>query len=385
MKTQATMPDRLRIGLILNPVAGIGGPAALKGSDGVETVQRAQALGFETQVEVRTRLALDQLRPHAARFRLFTYGGPMGESVLADYGFDFEVVGNPEGKTTNPEDTRAAVRCLQQYDLDMLLFAGGDGTARDIFDALRPGQVVLGVPCGVKMHSGVFAINPVAAGKLVARICCGQLASVAEREVRDIDEEAFRQGKVRTRYYGEMCVPDALSYVQQTKTGGREVEAIVVADIAAEVVENMSAGVFYLVGSGSTTAAIMDALHLPNTLLGVDVVRDRALVLADANEVQLYDIVVKDRAQIIVTVIGGQGHIFGRGNQQLSPRVIRQVGLDHLTIVATKSKLNDLGDSGLLVDTGDAKLDQELTGLYKVTTGYEDAVLCRVSAGDFTT
>jgi predicted polyphosphate/ATP-dependent NAD kinase len=229
------------------------------------------------------------------------------------------------------------------------------------------------------MHSGVFANSPLSAGKIIRDITLGKLTSVTDAEVRDIDEEAFRQGVVRAKYYGEMTVPEELRYIQQTKSGGVEVEELVLQEIAADVVEAMLPGVQYLIGSGSTTAAIMDSLHIKNTLLGVDVIKDGNLVAADATEEQLFSCVAHNSSEIILTVIGGQGHIFGRGNQQLSPRVIRAVGLDNLKVIATKTKLEALGGKPLLVDTGDPVLDDELAGLIRIITGYEDSVLCRVS------
>jgi predicted polyphosphate/ATP-dependent NAD kinase len=202
---------------------------------------------------------------------------------------------------------------------------------------------------------------------------------VTDAEVRDIDELAFRHGLVRAKYYGEMTVPEALRYIQQTKSGGMEVEELVLQEIAADVVEAMRPGVQYLIGSGSTTAAIMDSLNIKNTLLGVDVIKDGYLVAADATEAQLFSLVTNDSSEIILTIIGGQGHIFGRGNQQLSPRVIQAVGQDNLKVIATKTKLEALGGKPLLVDTGDPVLDDELAGVIRVITGYEDSVLCRVS------
>ena len=181
------------------------------------------------------------------------------------------------------------------------------------------------------------------------------------------------------KYRGEMTVPEELRYIQQTKSGGVEVEALVLQEIAAEVIDSMKAGVQYFVGSGTTTAAVMEPLNLENTLLGVDVIKDGELILSDATESQIFSLVESTPSGIVVTVIGGQGHIFGRGNQQFSPRVIRAVGLENLHVIATKTKLESLQGKPLLVDTGDHSLDKELSGLRRVTTGYEDSVLCRVS------
>ena len=369
---------RLVIGLVTNPLAGIGGPAALKGSDGAEIVKLAKQAGIQSKVTERTSLALQGLELVKDKIEIIAFAGGMGGDAVLGASLSFIEVGLTS-EMTSADDTRQAVKVIQAMGVDILLFAGGDGTARDVCDALTPGQVVLGIPCGVKMHSGVFANNPKAAGTIVRDIVEGNLTTVTDAEVRDIDEEAFRNGIVRAEYYGEMTVPEELRYIQQTKSGGVEVESLVLHEIAADVVEKMEPGTHYLIGSGTTAAAIMENLNLDNTLLGVDVVLNEKLLIADAKESDLSSLVQSGSSEIVVTVIGGQGHIFGRGNQQLSPKVIRAVGLNHITIIATKSKLEALEGKPLLVDTGDPLLDDELCGLIRVTTGYEDSVLYRVS------
>ncbi|MEX0943111.1 MAG: ATP-NAD kinase, partial [Pseudomonadales bacterium] len=224
-----------------------------------------------------------------------------------------------------------------------------------------------------------FANNPAAAASIMRELINGRLVSAMRGEVRDIDESSFRQGVVSTRFYGELWVPEELRYLQQVKSGGKEIEALAVQEIAADVVEAMDPGDIYFIGSGSTTAAINEALGLENTLLGVDVVKDHALLLLDATESELLEFARQGPCHIIVTAIGGQGHIFGRGNQQLSAEVIRTVGLANITVIATKSKLEALEGKPLLVDTGDAALDKLLTGTIRVVTGYEDAVLYPVA------
>jgi predicted polyphosphate/ATP-dependent NAD kinase len=231
------------------------------------------------------------------------------------------------------------------------------------------------------MHSGVFAVSPEAAGELLLQLVRGGLVGLRAREVRDIDEDAFRHDQVRSRFYGEMLVPGEGRYLQHTKVGGRESPELVADEIGEWLVEHMEAGRTYLVGPGSTTAAIMAKLGLPNTLLGVDAVRDGQLLATDADEARLLEVLAASPggAAIVVTVIGGQGHVFGRGNQQFSPRVIRQVGLDNIILVAAKSKIAALEGRPLLVDTNDPALDRELCGWRSVITGYDDRILYRVA------
>ncbi|HKI74471.1 MAG TPA: ATP-NAD kinase family protein [Pseudomonadales bacterium] len=368
----------MRIGLVANPLAGIGGPVALKGSDGAETVALARALGGESRVAERVKVCLGNLKRETGSFEILTVAGEMGAAICEALDLECEVVAHPQGTTTTPEDTRRAVRALQQQGVDIILFAGGDGTARDVCEAVSPHQVVLGIPCGVKMHSGVFANSPTAAAKILGEMLAGNLVSVMRGEVRDIDEQAFREAVVRAKYFGEMWVPEELRYLQGVKSGGKEVEALALQEIAADVIEDMMPDVMYFIGSGSTTASINEALGIPGTLLGVDVVKDGKLVLTDARASQLAEFAGQNSCHIVVTPIGGQGHIFGRGNQQFTPEVIRAVGSKNITVISTKSKLEAMSARPLIVDTGDAALDEELAGMWRVVTGYEDAVLYRV-------
>jgi predicted polyphosphate/ATP-dependent NAD kinase len=378
--------SQLHIGLIVNPLAGLGGSLALKGSDGEDVRKLAARLdpGALTRSMERVQRTLKVMTAARANVRFSAWDGAMGARILVDLGLLVTVPGRVGAGLTTARDTRSAARALAAEGVDILLFAGGDGTARDIFDAVGDGLPVLGVPAGVKMHSGVFAVSPEAAGELLVKLASGGLVGLLRREVRDIDEEAFRHDVVKSRFYGEMLVPGDGSYLQATKVGGRESHELVAAEIASWIVEEMEPDRIYLIGPGSTTAAIMEELDLPNTLLGVDAVRDGTLLLHDANERDLLALLAAApvRAEIVVTAIGGQGHIFGRGNQQFSPAVIRAVGLENITVVAAKSKIAALQGRPLLVDTNDAALDLELAGYRPVITGYRDQILYRVASID---
>ena len=308
----------------------------------------------------------------------------MGGDVCAALGLQHQVVGLPELSVTGPQDTLLAVQTLCEGEIDLLVFGGGDGTARDVLDALgsQSELPVLGIPCGVKMHSGVFAVAPEAAGEIILRLIAAGLVNVQLREVRDIDEKAFRQGQVRSRFYGELLVPEVGSFLQQTKISGVESRELVAAEIAADVVERMQNDTLYVIGPGSTTAAITEELGLKGTLLGVDIVVAGQLSGSDLTASELLTLLQAWRGptQILVTAIGGQGHILGRGNQQLSPAVIREVGVDNIVVVAGKGKIAALAGRPLLVDTNDPELDRELAGYRRVLTGYQDAILYPVAA-----
>lgn len=367
------------LGLIINPCAGLGGPLGLKGSDGL-ALESAIEQGAIPRAQQRCARVLERLEKYRDCFELYTYPGLMGELCSKAAGLSPKVLGEIKA-TTTAADTERAVKDLQSQGIDLLLFVGGDGTARNICNALDDGLSaqlpVLGIPSGVKMHSGVYAVSPEAAAELVILLLEGKLVNLTEAEVRDIDEQAFRRDEVKARHYGELLVPTQGDFLQHVKVGGREVEELVLDDIAADVREEMQAQTLYIIGPGTTTAAILEALDLSNTLLGVDVVQDECLLASDVNEKQLLELLSRHSgdAKIILTAIGGQGHILGRGNQQISSQVIERVGLDNLMIVATKSKITGLQGRPLLVDSNDPVLDQKLTGYRKVITGYHDAIL----------
>ncbi|UZE94635.1 ATP-NAD kinase family protein [Alkalimarinus alittae] len=366
-----------KIGLIVNPVAGIGGPAGLKGSDGENIYLQAKALGFESKSLQRAIVAISRLETVGDSVEFITCAGAMGADCFKDSTLRYRVVYSPTDQThTQPDDTRHAATAIMAFGVDIILFVGGDGTARDICSAVDNNQPVLGIPAGVKMHSGVFAVTPKAAAQLVIDMIKGGLVSIAEHEVRDIDEDAFRSGVVKSKHYGEMLTPQEGRYLQHVKCGGKEIEALVLDDIASEIIENIEDDTLYVMGSGGTVMHIKNTLSDEEcSLLGVDLFLNNSLVAKDVNEHQLFDWLSQYPSRLIVTVIGGQGHLFGRGNQQLSPRNLRKIGLNNITIVATKNKIKEMDSRPLVVDTGDDELDQCLAGVRQIVTGYDDRIV----------
>ena len=367
------MSSRFRLGLIINPLAGLGGSVGLKGSD--DQAEQALALGATPQAMQRTSTALNELLALRHKLEILTVAGDMGEGVCQQLGFNYRLVYSPAAYPTCGTDTEAAVKQLQANGADLILFAGGDGTARNICAAVGETTTVLGIPAGVKIHSGVYAISPQAAGKLVAKLVAGEMVSLSEAPVMDIDEQAFRSGVVKARRFGEMRIPAQLRYIQSVKMGGRESEELVLADLAAYVAAQLEDDVRYVMGSGSTVAAVMAELGLENTLLGVDVIENGQLIAKDVTASTLLELVTGHSSKLIITLIGGQGHVFGRGNQQLSPAVIRAIGRENIILIASKTKLQQLEGRPLLADTGDSELDKQLTGLIAVLTGYNDYVM----------
>lgn len=362
-----------RLGLIINPLAGLGGPAALKGSDGMAA--EALARGSEPRASERTRLALQCLLPLRERLQFLSFPGAMGADLLRELGFAHQVLGSLNDAVTSAEDTKKAVQQLQAAGCGLILFAGGDGTARDVCSVVQEGQPVLGIPAGVKIHSGVYAISPRAAGELGARLVEGGLVRLACGEVRDLDEAALREGRVAARWYGELTVPEEGHFMQQTKQAGMESEELVLLELADWLQDSMEDGVRYVFGPGSTLQGLAQNLGLETTLLGVDVIENGQVLARDVTEAQLFELVDGHPSRLLVTAIGGQGHILGRGNQQISPRVLRAIGLDHLRVVATKRKLGTLQGRPLLVDTGDPQLDDSFPAAVRVWAGYKEELL----------
>lgn len=374
------MINSFRLGLIINPLAGLGGSVALKGSDGMAA--EALALGAVPMAGERAAVALRQLLDVKDQFQVLTVSGEMGADLCQQLGLNYQVCYTPTSHPTVATDTEQAALAIAAQGVDLLLFAGGDGTARNLCSVLGESTTVLGIPAGCKIHSGVYAISPQAAGKLVQRLVSGQLVTLAEAPVMDIDESAFRDGVVKARRYGEMRIPAELRYVQSVKAAGKESEELVLDDLAAYVAGLMEDNVRYVMGSGSTVAAVMAELGLANTLLGVDVVENGQLLARDVTATQLLQLVTDYPSKLVITLIGGQGHVFGRGNQQLSPAVIKAIGRENIMLLATKTKLQQLNGRPLLADTGDQALDNALHGLLNVLTGYNDYVIYRLGYQD---
>ncbi|MCR9104121.1 MAG: ATP-NAD kinase family protein [Gammaproteobacteria bacterium] len=372
-------PLRLKIGLVVNPLAGLGGSLGRKGSDGPAMREHVAALSGaqRRRSQDRAERALGVLSRNHVAVDFVSWAGDMGADVLGRLGLSQRILGERSAVLSSSQDTRAAAIALRDTGVDLLVFVGGDGTARDILDAVGSDFPVLGVPAGVKMHSGVFAVSPEAAGELLLQLANAGLVALHRAQVRDIDEDAFRKDIVRSRFYGELTVPSQGTYLQHTKIGGRESGELVAAEAAQWIVETMQPGATYFIGPGSTMAAISQAMDVPGTLLGVDIVRDGQLIAADADEAALLAHLERSATDtyILVTAIGGQGHIFGRGNQQFSPTVIRRTGLANISVVAAKSKISALQGRPLLVDTNDPELDAALSGYRQIITGYDDYVL----------
>ena len=372
-----------RLGLIVNPIAGMGGRVGLKGTDSMEIVREAVRLGGVPESPGRAITALRQLFTTAGDgIELLAAPGRMGEDEATESGFRPLVVGGASTGDTSASDTRRAAEAMLAAGVDLILFAGGDGTARDIYSAVGDAVPVVGIPAGVKMHSAVYATNPRAAANLVEKFLSNPDIPLREMEVMDIDEDAFRQGSVSASLYGYMRVPYERHLVQGAKSGSEPSDESAANAVAREMARRIEPGHLYVLGPGTTLRGIGRELGVEKTLLGVDLYKDGEIIARDVTATQVAKAVGDNQGHtsIVVTPIGGQGHIFGRGNQQISPSVIRQAGKDAIVVVATTTKLAALRGRPLLVDTGDPEVDDMLSGYIRVVTGINMESVYRVSA-----
>ena len=371
-------PPRRKVGLIVNPIAGIGGRVGLKGSDGPEIQRLALSLGATREAGERARAALGPLLPLAAELELLVAPAEMGEDAARAAGFGPTVIGEIRSGATTAADTRRIASDMRDAGVDVLLFAGGDGTARDVCDAIGQDVTALGVAAGVKVYSAVFAVNPRGAGELAAAFLRGR-AVTRVGEVLDLDEEAYRAGRVSPSLHGYLRVPFRVGSVQGGKSPSPPSDRGAAEAIAHDVVGRMVPNGWYVLGPGTTTLAIADRLGFRKTLVGVDVATLDGIQVADATERQLLEIATAHAVTVIVTPIGGQGFIFGRGNPQISPRVLEHIARGDLLVVATPAKLAALQGRPLLVDTGDPGVDLSLAGYLPVITGYRESTVYRIS------
>jgi predicted polyphosphate/ATP-dependent NAD kinase len=358
----------------------MGGRTGLKGTDGAEVLNAAKLMGASPESPRRAVEALRVLSRVSDQIEVFTYPQEMGEVEARQCSLSPTVLGSIKSGETTPEDTENAAKEMKSRGVDLLLFAGGDGTARDIYRAVGQELTVLGIPAGVKMHSAVYALTPKHAGEVAVNFLTSQVPNTTDAEVMDIDEESFRRNVVAAKLYGYLRIPEERQLIQNAKSAGNQTERQAMQGAANELIESMESDCLYIFGPGTTTRDILLNLGLTKTLLGVDVVLNKQLIAKDVNETQLIGLIKGRRAKIVVTVIGGQGYIFGRGNQQIGAEIIREVGSDNIILVASREKLASLHGKPLVVDTGSEVVDKMLSGYVRVRTGYGASAICKVTA-----
>jgi predicted polyphosphate/ATP-dependent NAD kinase len=375
-----------RIGFLVNPIAGMGGRVALKGTDGV--VEEARRRGAQPTANARALEALRSFRqlldgaPSPPAITWLTVDGDLGANALRAAGFAaLEIVHTPATEPT-VHDTRAAIHKFLAAAVDLVLFCGGDGTARDICAITGEGTPMLGIPAGVKMYSGVFGITPVHTANILMRYLAGEIG-LTRVEIVDLDEDKYRRDEWAVRFYMSARTPFEPAYVQTAKAliRGQDEDAVK-DDIAAQLREDIAAlpGTLILLGPGSTVQSIARGLHVDKTLLGIDAVAGSKVVGMDLSERAILELLDRyPKRKLVLSPIGAQGFLLGRGNQQLSPTVIRSIGVDNIVVVATPAKL--ARTPVLRLDTGDAALDWSIISRHfqTVIVGYHRQRLVRLA------
>jgi predicted polyphosphate/ATP-dependent NAD kinase len=389
MEAMRAFPRKL--GLIVNPIAGLGGAVALKGTDGL--IERALRLGAQPHAALRTARALRVLRGarRSPSPEILVGGAAMGEHVARMVGFKAVVLASPASTSaTYPEDTQRAAFAMMEAGIELLLFAGGDGTARDIFKVVGDRVPMLGIPAGVKMHSAVFATSAAHAGEVARRyVYAADAVSLAGAEIMG---RQVTNGRDSPLLFGLARTPRAPLLTQYAKAILHCDDATVLRGACQRAADIARTEALTIIGPGSTTSAVKQMLGFGGTLDGVDLVSKGRALAMDVTEAQIQEALdqlwgtghaprVSESARIIVSVVGGQGNLFGRGNQQISAEVIRRVGRDNVTVIASRSKLASLPDQCLFVDTGVAEVDALLAGHIPVWTGARERMIYRVEGG----
>ena len=364
-----------RIGFIANPIAGMGGSVGLKGTDG-DIIKKAIEMGATPITPGRVQNFLINIK-NRDNILLIVAPGKMGEDYVKGKNFKFKVMGYI-GENTTAEDTKRIARLMIESGIDLIVFCGGDGTARDIFDVIKLKIPVVAIPSGVKMFSSVFALNPKAAAQILDKFL-EETTDTQEKEILDIDEDEFRDNRLVSKLYGYLVVPRVQNLIQNAKDSskvGRTIDENKY-EIAQQIIETMEGGILYLLGPGTTVKSITDQLKLTKSLLGVDSIYNKSLISEDLNENGIIELLDKyQKVKIIVTPIGGQGFVFGRGNKQFTPKILRRVGKKNIIIIGTEDKIKSL--KCLRVDTGDDETDKMLEGLTKVIIGYKEELICSI-------
>ncbi|MFX1321942.1 MAG: ATP-NAD kinase family protein [Promethearchaeota archaeon] len=364
-----------KIGLIINPIAGMGGSVGLKGTDG-DIYKKALKLGASPVAPKRISQFLSNLKSKEDLF-LLVAPGKMGEDYVKKKGFAYEIIGEIKRKTT-ADDTKRISNQMVEKSIELLVFCGGDGTARDIYDAIGMAKPVVAIPSGVKMFSSVFALNPRAGAEIIDKFLKEAIETL-DKEILDINEESYQRGILDSRLYGYLKVPKVQNLIQAGKDSSNvgRTDEVNKYEIAQHMIENMQNDILYLLGPGTTIKTIADHLKIPKTLLGIDAIYNKELIGRDLNEKGILELLNEyKKVEVILTPIGGQGFILGRGNKQITPKILQIIGKKNLKIIATEEKMKGL--NCLRVDTGDIEVDKIFEGPTKVIVGYKQELVVEI-------
>jgi len=375
----------MRIGLIVNPIAGTGGPQGWKGTDAFSSESWSLFLESHSSPSfLKAFMALRSLTDEIlSEIEWITVESFMGQDILDSLGFSYQLLDLSISSPSSSEDSKQAILELSSLNCDLVLFVGGDGTARDLFSS-APDQLMIGIPGGVKIFSSCFLAHPENLLPLLTHGLYEGFNSNFE-DVLDINEEKYRSGVLDISIYGAMKCP----LVPHLLQGSKEASPTGVVDSPWESIRSFlkEDGVydqFVIAGPGSSVSYVLEPLTDDKTLLGVDVFSGGKVLSKDCSRDQILSFVSKnniDKSNIhlIISPIGGQGFLFGRGNQQIPPSLLALIPRDNIHVVSSVAKISGL--ESLRIDTGDSEVDDQLIGFIKVITGYRRYNLVKIKKG----
>ncbi len=377
-----------KIGFLVNPIAGMGGKVGLKGTDGVvDQARRLGATPLSSQKAEEMLHTFLTFSPSKNNIQWYASDGDMGATQLYNLGFaSIEVLYIPETKITTAIDTKKTCQKFIEKKVDLILFCGGDGTARDIYEIVSNSIPMLGIPAGVKMHSGVFGVSAKATARILHEFLEKSL-TVGDADIIDLDEESYRRGEWKLRLFGVAKGIVEPAYVQVGKTTYESISDTASKDELAEHINDemeSNPDTLFIFGSGGTIDYIATKLNIENTLLGIDAIYRKKNIGKDLNENQILQMLSKyPKVKLLLSPIGSQGFILGRGNLQLSSTVIKKIGLDNIIVLSTPTKLADT--PCLRVDTGDSELDRMFSDreYYMVVIGYRLSRVVKIQTNFF--
>jgi predicted polyphosphate/ATP-dependent NAD kinase len=382
---------KLRIGLLVNPIAGMGGKVGLHGTDDL-LLQRAKDLGAKVVSTERTHRAIKSLLPQASKIEFFAPAGKMGAEVLESLNLTYELVSEGNGIETTSADTQSAARAFMAKGVDVILFAGGDGTARDVFSVVGGSTPILGIPAGVKMRSGVFANYPEEAAEIVldaiASIESGKELVFANTEILDLTDSQLDYSQ--SHYFGSAKTFSAPSKITSPKVNSNASSDVALAELAKHLAAEISKDRLYFFGPGRSAKLILNELGVTDpdhSLAGVDALFNGELIGKDLDESQILGLIGShskvNAPFIFLGVIGGQGFLLGRGNQQLSHEVMSRIGSDNAFVLASASKMTGTVPTRLYVDFEDAHLEKLFPDFIQVHVAKNRTLVCKVVSSGF--
>jgi predicted polyphosphate/ATP-dependent NAD kinase len=368
-----------KIGFVINPISGMGGAVGLKGTDGEDVLDQARKLGAKPQIQDRAELFLNTLNSLVKGLVVVTAPGIMGQDACIATNTPFQSISteiyNHELRlfTTTKLDTQISVKQCIQEKVSLIVFFGGDGTARDVLEIVDQNIPCLGIPGGVKVFSSVFATNPNQGAQLIKQFLQGN-APLIESEIVDINEEAFRNDIIDVKLFGYMKVPHVPLLIQGMKQSSPFTDEEIANQqaIARTLIEEMQPDIYYICGPGTTVRSIFDVLGQKKTLLGFDILKNKQVVASDVNESMILKIVNEHQVELIISPIGRQGFVFGRGNLQITPRIMESIQKKHIHVICSRSKINSLPNGCIRTDIRDPTMDEKLKGFYRILIDYNE-------------